>query len=150
MKIKKMTAKSLAEQLNGCEYLQETTAHIEGMAKQNGLVIVFAYSDDNCEFKGAIDEEIPCWEGQKIHFNKDGSNFTNEHGESFLTCHKDTDEAETNIIEAVWCGKEKVFYPNGKYYSWTYKTDIPHEKFDVLGDGEPFCRGIVFSISDCK
>ncbi|GAB4486727.1 MAG: hypothetical protein OHK0019_00890 [Saprospiraceae bacterium] len=145
-----MTAKELAQQLNGCEYLQETTAHTKGMAKQNGLVIVFAYSDDNCEFQGAIEEEIPCWNGQKIHFNKDGSNFTNESGESFLTYHKDKDEPETNMIEAVWCEKEKVFHENGDYYSWTYKTELPHETFDVFEDGKPFCRGIIFSVFDCK
>lgn len=35
-------------------------------------------------------------------------------------------------------------------YSWTYDTDIPHECFDVYEDGEKYCRGIVFSISDVK
>lgn len=35
-------------------------------------------------------------------------------------------------------------------YSWTYDTDIPHECFDVYEDGEKYCRGIVFSISDVR
>lgn len=35
-------------------------------------------------------------------------------------------------------------------YSWTYDTDIPHECFDVYKDGEKYCRGIVFSISDVR
>lgn len=36
-------------------------------------------------------------------------------------------------------------------YSWTYDTDVPHECFDVYDtDGEKYCRGIVFSISDIK
>lgn len=35
-------------------------------------------------------------------------------------------------------------------YSWTYDTDIPHECFDVYDDGEKYCRGIVFSISDVR
>lgn len=36
-------------------------------------------------------------------------------------------------------------------YSWTYDTDVPHECFDVYDtDGEKYCRGIVFSISDMK
>ena len=36
-------------------------------------------------------------------------------------------------------------------YSWTYDTDVPHECFDVYDtDGEKYCRGIVFSISDVR
>ncbi len=35
-------------------------------------------------------------------------------------------------------------------YSWTYDTDIPHECFDVYEDGEKYCRGIVFSMSDVR
>lgn len=35
-------------------------------------------------------------------------------------------------------------------YSWTYDTDIPHECFNVYEDGEKYCRGIVFSISDVR
>ena len=45
-------------------------------------------------------------------------------------------------IEAVWndggedgcCG-------------WILKTDIPHESFMIVEEGEPFSRGIVFSLS---
>lgn len=36
-------------------------------------------------------------------------------------------------------------------YSWTYGTDVPHECFDIYDtDGEKYCRGIVFSISDVR
>jgi len=31
-------------------------------------------------------------------------------------------------------------------YVWTYETDIPHECFDILRDGEKYCRGIVFCL----
>lgn len=143
-------AQQLAEQLNGREYLNETTPQIVLTAKQNGLVIVFAYSDDNCEFRGAIDEEIPCWCGAKIFFNADGSNFTNSDGEAFLTSHKDKESPEQNMIEAVWCTTEKVTHESGEYYAWTYKTEIPHATFDIMEDGKPFCQGIVFSITALK
>ena len=33
-------------------------------------------------------------------------------------------------------------------YTWIYKTDIPHETFEIVEDGEPYCRGIVFNIGD--
>ena len=52
-----------------------------------------------------------------------------------------TDKADKCArLEAVWC--------DGDEYSWTYKTDIPHATFDVMEDGEKFCRGIVFSVND--
>ena len=44
-------------------------------------------------------------------------------------------------IEAVWCD-------NASGASWSYKTDIPHETFNIYEDGELFCVGIVFSVED--
>ena len=32
--------------------------------------------------------------------------------------------------------------------SWSYLTDIPHKTFDIMEDGEIYCRGIVFSLDD--
>ena len=145
-----MNIEDFVKNLDDVEYGDETTPEIISIAKANGFVIVFAYSDDNCEFQGAIEEEIPSWNGRKIYFNKDGSNFTDERGECFLTYHKDRDEPEANMIEAVWCGNERVLHESGDYYSWSYKTEIPHKSFDVLEDGSPFCRGIVFKVSDLK
>lgn len=34
--------------------------------------------------------------------------------------------------------------------SWTYKTDIPCERFNIWEDGELYCVGLVFSIEDLK
>ena len=46
-------------------------------------------------------------------------------------------------VEAVWC-------PKNTDYSWGYKTDIPHETFDIMEDDEPYCKGIVFYLKDPK
>lgn len=146
-----MTSKELAELLNCRQYRKETTPEIIQLAKDNGLVIVYGYSDDNTEFKGAISEEIPCYEGGKIYFNKDGSNFTDVNGMAFLTYHKDKDEPDANMVESVWDENEKIMHEGtGLYYSWTFKTEIPHETFDIFDEGDPYCRGIVFSINDLK
>ncbi len=48
------------------------------------------------------------------------------------------------IIEALWAPE------SDPGYSWVYKTDIPHESFEVVEDGEPYCRRIVFSLADAK
>lgn len=33
---------------------------------------------------------------------------------------------------------------------WRFKTEIPHETFEIFEDGELFCVGIVFRLEDCK
>ena len=145
-----MDAKELAKILNGRQYGAEMYSHEKDIAYNNGLVVVFAYSDDNCEFQGAIEEEIPCWNGGKIFFDCKGENFTNAHGEAFLTYHTDKNTPEANMIEAVWCEKECLIHESGGSYCWFYKTDIPHETFDIFEGDRPFCRGIVFSVKDLK
>lgn len=60
-----------AKQLNGREYLNEISKEETQKAKELGLVIVFGYSDDNAEFRGAINDEIGCFNGGKI-FEKNG------------------------------------------------------------------------------
>lgn len=138
-----MTKEQFAAMLNGREYGSEITRDEAKTAKENGLVVVYGYSDDNCEFEGAIDEEIPCLEGRVITFNKDGSNFTDDNGKIFLTYHQKKSTPEPNKIEA-------VFSPSDPDCTWIYKTDIPHATFNIYEDGELFCVGIVFSINDLK
>ncbi len=50
-------------------------------------------------------------------------------------------------ITAIWDGDTDE---NGQLITWTYKTDIPHETYMIYEDGEPYCRGIVFSIENLK
>jgi len=38
---------------------------------------------------------------------------------------------------------------DGEYF-WTIDTNIPHETFDILADGEKYCKGIVFSLNDIR
>ena len=33
---------------------------------------------------------------------------------------------------------------------WTFETDIPHETFTIMEDGEPWCIGMVFSMKDLE
>lgn len=57
-----MTAKELAEMLSGRKYGMEITSEEARAAKDAGLVVVYGYSDDNVEFRGAIDEEVGAYE----------------------------------------------------------------------------------------
>lgn len=103
-------------------------------AKENGWVIVSGASDDLMEFEGAMQDEGGCYNGGKVYFSKD-----------MVYNGEDDKSAFPNCIEAC-CAKEMD--GDGNIILWTYKTDIPHEAFMVYEDGEPYCRGIVFTVND--
>ncbi len=130
-----MNIREFAKMLNGREYGSETTSYERKQAKELGFVIVYGYSDDNAEFEGAISEEVGCYDGDTIYLD--------EHGifeECECECsHSVLAKEKCKIIEAVW---------DADGYSWIYKTDIPHATFDILEDGEKYCRGIVFDVRE--
>ena len=136
-----MIMKEFAEMLSGREYGMEITKDEERQAADAGLVVVYGYSDDNVELRGAIDAEVGAWEGATIYVNKGGLLEEPACGSAencncpYFTAAKST----AKTIEAVW-GRSGV--------PWTFKTDIPHETFNIYEDGELFCVGIVFSVED--
>lgn len=58
-----MTAAELAALLNGREYRKEMSRDEEQVAKAAGLVVVFGASDDLMELRGAISDEVGCYDG---------------------------------------------------------------------------------------
>lgn len=130
-----MIEKEIADELNGLEYTEDIRPEIIEYAKKNGVVIVFGASDDLMEFRGAIKDEASCYGGEIIYFNRSGE-LKSECDNPFCP-YFDAARENANKIEAVW---------DSEGYSWTYKTDIQHETFDILEDGEKYCRGIVFSV----
>lgn len=124
-----MDKKELAALLDGRQYLEEINPLEAEAAKENGLVVVFGYSDDNIEFRGAIDDEWGAWEGGTIWAYKSGH--AERSGNLFGICKK---------IEAVWADDAAP--------AWTYKTEIPHETFRIYEDDDLFCIGIIFSLQD--
>ena len=135
-----MDIKEFAKSISGKEYgyPQFTKDEIE-TAKENGFVIVYGCSDDLMEFEGAIRDEGGCFDGGRVYFNKTE------------VCQDESDRSAfdnySNSINAVWDGDMDE---NGKLITWTYETEIPHETFMIYEGGDPYCRGIVFSIDDVK
>lgn len=127
-----MTKKELADKLNGRAYGDAFKDVLEE-ARESGLVIVTGASDDLMEFQGAIEDEGGCFDGGKVYFDRTG---VDQDGEE-----------RANVIEAVWCDGMNS---DGIPASWTYKTDIPCERFNIWEDGELYCVGLVFSIEDLK
>lgn len=134
-----MTPKDLAALLNGREYRKEMTPQEEALAKAHGLVVVYGASDDLMEFRGAIDDELGSYGGATEYLSPTGllrSECLEDQCPYFERL-----KADAPTIKAIWC-------PEGTGYSWAYETKIPHETFDIIEDGEPYCRGIVFALAD--
>lgn len=136
-----MTAKEFAAGLSGRDYGNEITPFEEKRAKELGLVVVYGYSDDNVEFRGAIDDEVAAFNGITVHLNKGGL--------LFVPSPECTSDECPYLRQAMQSAKSiKAVWHDGGNPCWTFETDIPHETFNIYEDGELFCVGIVFSVED--
>jgi hypothetical protein len=124
--------------LDGREYGHETDDGLDKQLAGEGIVMVFGYSDDNMEFRGAIKDEIGCCDGWTVRLTSKGI-LDNKCDNGRCPYFKEMERNVKSRIEAIW-GKDG--------YSWIYRTDIPHVSFDITEDGEKYCRGIVFYLSD--
>ena len=142
-----MTREELAALLNGGEYGAEVDKDICATAKANGLVIVFGASDDLMEFEGALSEEISAYGGTIALVDAKG--VLPEWDDIKDKDRRDYDfmrdyfqrQGSVKAIEACW---------DSEGYTWTYKTDIPHATFEIVEDGDKYCRGIVLSLKDIQ
>lgn len=133
-----MTKEEFAEMLNGREYREEITREEELLARESSLIVMFGYSDDNVELVGCINDEVGAYDGAIIQF------INGEILQNFCDCEDrcpnwdrfvNVIKSKIKTVKAIW-GKDNI--------SWQFKTDIPHSAFDIMEDGEIFCRGIVF------
>ena len=143
-----MTPKDIAERLDGIEYdgryfYSEVDA-VAKDAKKNSIVIVYGASDDLMEFEGAFRDELgaPC----KVAVGRKGilppwDNIDHDNIQAAREYFERERDAKWSI-ESLWCKEPGI--------SWTFETDIPHETFNIMEDGEVFCRGIVFSLNDLQ
>lgn len=135
-----MNTKQLATLLNGTEYPLRISNELSQQASEHGLVIVYGASDDLIEFAGAINDELCAYDGDQYLLDKKGilPNYYDIDEESVMEDYMSR-KNNVAVLNSLWCKTDK--------YSFTYETDIPHEKFDVVeGDGF-YCQGIVFDIN---
>ena len=134
-----MDLEEVANKMNGKEYGEETNDIDLDELKKLDVVVLFGYSDDNAEFRGAIDDEVGCYEGDTLYLTPNGL-VTNECDDEDCPYYlREKEKAFT--IEAIW---------DSEGYSWIYKTSIPHKTFDIMEDGKKYCRGIVFRLSELR
>jgi len=126
--------------LDGNEYLAEINEELTKQAEKENLVVVFSQSDNLMEFRGAIYDEVGCYDGGFAYLNHDG----------LLENKCDDDECPHFFEQKMNAIKIEACWGDDDDYCWTYKTDIPHETFSIMEDHEKYCRGIVFSNDDLK
>ena len=133
-----MDAKTAAAALNGCEYGLEGSPQLWSAMKASGLVAVYGASDDLMEFNGAIYDEVGCYGGGTAYLTEAGLMEDKEP----CCIHAENAREKAATIEARWAVDGEP--------AWTFRTDIPHETFEVMEDGEVYCRGIVFALADVE
>jgi hypothetical protein len=140
-----MTKEELAKKLDGVEYRDGIPDELVELARENKLVIAYGASDDLLELDGAIhDEAYLPYDGQAIRFDTEGfipewDNLEKELEEEVREYFRRVDDsnlAEITVLENA----------NGYYFS--YETDLPHATFEMVEDGEKYCRGIVFELAE--
>ena len=127
--------------MNGREYLSEITAQEAEELKNDGIIVAYGYSDDNVEFSGAISAEIGAFNGTDIEF------FEGELLNLPCACSEDVCVSECTLVKKLLKGLKRIradFTMNG----WEFKTDIPHEEFSIMEDGELDGKGIAFYQKD--
>ena len=133
-----MTARELAQKLDGRQYLQEMTLEEKNEAKAAGLVVMYGASDDLIELEGAIYDEVGAWGGATVYLTKTGI-FRKPDD---LWC----DEVDCPYIKAAM---EACSTIRGTFGGcWSFETEIPCERFSIYEDERVFSQGLVFSVND--
>lgn len=143
-----MKAAEFAALLSGREYMHEITEAEEARAKALGLVVIFGASDDLAELRGAIYDEIGAGDGTVLRIGA-------VHGliPNWESVDRESEEDSRSYHDMVRAGFSEVeveWAPDDEPLSWRFKTAIPHATFNVMEDGDVFCRGIVFALADVK
>jgi hypothetical protein len=133
-----MTKEELAIRLNGREYMNEITKEEENIAKASGLVVCFGASDDNLEFRGAIDDETGAWHGTEAYITSGGL-LKNECKDEDCLYFEKIREATKAIVSAIW---------DKDGYSWVIDSNLPYTPFDIMEDGMKYCRGIIINLKE--
>ncbi|MFZ4618682.1 MAG: hypothetical protein ACOYM2_21160 [Rectinemataceae bacterium] len=138
-----MTTKEWAARLNGIEYPAHEVESWQAEAAKDGVVIVYGMSDDLIEFAGAINEEDGAWDGTEVKITPDGKLYNEDENREVLK-YNSMQVSNMPKVRAIWSPRGA----DGEIWaSWEIQTRITHETFDIMEDGEVFCRGVVFTLA---
>lgn len=155
------TIDDLANLLDGNEYgdelRNEYNLNVEEICAKNNWVVVFAYSDDNLELRGVIDDELGSWEGITIKLIKSGDFYLVDEYEETYQKAKNTmfipiEDSEleelkkdnykgTCVIEGLWC-------PENSDASWQFNcSGAPSVRFNIMDDDELYAECLVIDLN---
>lgn len=143
-----MTKEELAAKLNGREYPFEMNVGEITEAKKAGLVILYGASDDLLEFAGAIYDELGAYDGTTVHVTPSGKIIES------LESRCDSDDRKRCDFYAAWLKEQKTFSvtadwcPAEPECSWLITATVPGAAFDIMEDGELYCRGLVIDMNE--
>jgi hypothetical protein len=141
--MKIVTPKDFAKRINGREYRNELTEEDEKLAEENHLVVVFGWSDDLVEFRGKIHGELDAYDGVQCRIDCEGPQEVWEAWEEKTRADAmeffRRENLQSSGFKAKWDHED---------YSWWMTINTRHSAFDVMEDGEKYCRGIVFDVRD--
>jgi hypothetical protein len=141
-----MKVKDWVERISGFEYPADELDNLNKEMAADGIIIAYGASDDLLEFQGVVNDEVGVYGGNEVSIS------SRRKGTAFIFDEEENnDSKEFNRKEIEQMQKIKaVWAPKDIDASWKIETEIPHETFDIMEDGELFCRGIVFHVDDIK
>lgn len=133
------TLETFAKELDGREYGDEIKDIECEHAADANLLVVFGYSDDSVEFRGAFaDGAGASSRERKTYFTRKG--LLQPHDQRDCECPFCGYAAAVAAAMSVTSSRDK----NG----WHFATDLSHAKFRVMKDGEQFCEGLVIQLPE--
>lgn len=137
-----LTAAELASRLHNREYRQELSRDEEREAKIAGLLIVFGASDDLVEFRGAFHDETGAAGSATVRFHRAGIL------PDWDSLDKSEEDAVLDYFELKQRANQITAHWDKAGYSWFIEPGmgLAYAAFDVLEDGERFCRGLVIDV----
>ena len=134
-----MKKEQWCEALNNREYPFTLTKDEQKQLKEDGLIVVCGQSDDIMAFYGAIYDEVEAYDGGTAYVTEEGW-LTNQCPDSDCPYFE---ARKTNAIRIT-----QVWMADESNTTWSYETTLPHSTFNVMEDGEVYCRAIIFSLAD--
>lgn len=127
-----MNIKDFANTLGTRPMGDEVPYHMVIEAQRQNYLIVFGVSDDLIEVCGARSDEFDAFRPTAI----------------YVTSHRvyAADENRPAAAQPIHVEYSKPTTENPAL--WKLSTDIPHATFDVMEDGELFCRGLVIDLNN--
>lgn len=155
------TIDDLANLLDGNEYgdelRNEYNLNVEEICKKNNWVVVFGYSDDNLELRGAIDDEIGAWEGITVKLVKPGDFYLVDEYEETYQKAKETmftpiEDSELEDLKKDnykgTCVIEGLWGPEDSDASWQFNcAGAPSVRFNIMEEEELYAECLVIDLN---